>query len=410
MTEQQKPLSAESFGSGGRTPVSPAVPTGLARLTAFLGGMMTGKRKTGRNGLMVSFIWAVAAPLLVVAVYLWVWAADQYASTVSFSVQKEEYKSSLDVLGGIPLLSGSMISDTDILDDFLQSQELVENVDAAIDLRTLYSKKWPEDPVFAFNPEGSIEDLHRHTKRMVRVSYDNHTGLISLRTLAFTPEDARLIAQTVFDQSSDMINELSSVARADSTRFAKDELDRAFARLRQARQDLTRFRIENQIVDPTADLQGQMGILNSLQEQLASAMIEMDMLPAGLKADDARLLQAQRKIDVIRARMEDERAKFGETGGGPGGEVYAALIAQYEGLAADLLFAEETYRASLAAYDMAQGEARRQSRYLAAHVRATLAETSQFPQRLSLLAIAAFFLTIAWTMCVLIYFSIRDRR
>jgi capsular polysaccharide transport system permease protein len=372
--------------------------------------MAGNRRKGGRNGLVVSFTWAVIAPLVVIAAYLWFWAADQYASTVSFSVQKEEYKSSLDVLGGIPLLSGSMISDTDILDDFLKSQELVENVDAAIDLRSLYSKRWPDDPVFAFNPGGSIEDLHHHTKRMVRVSYDNHTGLISLRSLAFTAEDARLIAQTVFDQSSEMINELSAGARADSTRFAKGELDRAFARLRQARQDLTRFRIENQIVDPTADLQGQMGILNSLQEQLASAMIEMDMLPAGLKADDARLLQAQRKIDVIRMRMEDERSKFGETGGGPGGEVYGSLIAQYEGLAADMLFAEETYRASLAAYDMAQGEARRQSRYLAAHVRPTLAETAQFPQRWSLLAIAGFFLTIAWAMCVLIYFSIRDRR
>jgi capsular polysaccharide transport system permease protein len=75
----------------------------------------------------------------------------------------------------------------------------------------------------------------------------------------------------------------------------------------------------------------------------------------------------------------------------------------------DREFAEQAYTSSLAAYDSSLAEARRQSRYLAAHVRPTLAETSQFPQRWSLLAIAGFFLVIVWAMCVLIYFSIRDR-
>lgn len=371
---------------------------------------VTRRRHRAAVGVPTSFGLAVLAPLALCAAYLWGWATDQYASTVAFSVRKEEYKSSLDVLGGIPLLAGSTISDSDILDDFLRSQELVEKIDARINLRAIYSRNWPQDPVFAFNPAGSIEDLHAHLRHKIRVTYDKSTGLISLRVLAFDPQDARLVAQTVFNESSSMINELSAVARADTTFFTKEELDKAFARLRAARQELTRFRTENRIVDPEADLQGQMGVLASLQGQLAAAMIDLDMLPAGLRTDDTRVAQAQRKIDVIQDRIEEEREKFGESGAAPGGEVYGEIIAGFEGLSADLLFAEETYRAALAAHDAAQAEARRQSRYLAAHVRPTLAETSQFPQRLSLLAIAGFFLTMVWAMGALVYFSIRDRR
>lgn len=361
-------------------------------------------------GAMSSFFAVVVVPLVFSAAYLWVLAVDQFASTVAFSVRKDEYQSSLDVFGGIPLLSGSAVSDTDILFEFLQSQELAEEINAQINLRALYSKHWPADPVFAYNPNGTIEDLHSHLKRKVRIAYDSHTGLMTLRVLAFEAEDARAIAQAIFDECSRMINELSAVARTDATFYAKEELDRSAARLKEARQLLTQFRISNQIVDPTVDLQGQMGVLASLQAQLAEAMIELDMLPGGLKPDDTRIQQAQRRIEVIQGRIVDERSKFGESGGAPGGEDYGSLIAQYEGLSADLLFAEETYRAALAAYDTAQSDARRQSRYLAAHVRPTLAERSLFPQRWILLAITGFFLTIFWAMGALIYYSIRDRR
>jgi capsular polysaccharide transport system permease protein len=55
-------------------------------------------------------------------------------------------------------------------------------------------------------------------------------------------------------------------------------------------------------------------------------------------------------------------------------------------------------------------EARRQSRYLAAHVSPTLAESPQYPQRLMLAGVAALFLGLTWAIGVLVIYSIRDRR
>ena len=59
---------------------------------------------------------------------------------------------------------------------------------------------------------------------------------------------------------------------------------------------------------------------------------------------------------------------------------------------------------------LAQAEARRKSRYLAAHIRPTLAETAEYPRRLVLMALVAFFSFGLWTLGVLIYYSVRDRR
>jgi capsular polysaccharide transport system permease protein len=357
-----------------------------------------------------SFFAVVLLPLLASAIYLYAIARDQYASTVGFSVRTEDFASGLELLGGVAQLSGGTSTDADILYEFMQSQELVQTLDERLDLRGLYAKA-EGDPVFAFPAEGSIEDLVDHWSRMTRVAYDSATGLIEVRALAFTPEDAQTIATAILEESSILVNELSAIARLDATRFAQEELDRAVERLKVARERMTEFRSRTQIVDPTADIAGQMGLLSTLQTQLAEAYIQIDLLRGSTVESDPRIPQAEARIEVIENRIAEERAKLGVGGGvDPDGEGFATLVSEYERLQVDREFAEQAYVAALAAYDTALAEARRQSRYLAPYVRPTLAESSQFPERLTLLALVALFLTTGWAIAVLIYYSLRDRR
>ena len=124
---------------------------------------------------------------------------------------------------------------------------------------------------------------------------------------------------------------------------------------------------------------------------------------------DGDLLLGDNAGNVIEARIGDERRELGR-GDGPGGEDYASLLAEFERLAVDREFAEEAYRAALAAFDQAQAEARRKSRYLAAHINPTLAETSEYPRRWTILALIGLFATGIWALGVLIFYSLRDRR
>jgi capsular polysaccharide transport system permease protein len=357
-----------------------------------------------------SFLLVVLLPVLVVAGYLYGIARDQYASTVAFAVRAEDYTSGIELLGGVAELSGGTGTDADILYEYIQSQELVRALDDHIGLRGLYGKA-EDDPVFGFDTEGSIEELVAHWSRMTRIAYDSSTGLIELRTLAFAPEDATAIATAVLAESSTLVNELSAIARDDATRFAAGELDRAVERLKVARERLTEFRSRTQIVDPSADIEGQMGLLNTLQAQLAEAYIQIDLLRGSTVESDPRIAQAEARIAVIEDRIAEERRKLGVGGAiREEGEDYATLISEFERLQVDREFAEQAYVAALAAYDTALAEARRQSRYLAPYIRPTLAESSQYPQRLTLVALAALFLTAGWAIAVLVYYSLRDRR
>ncbi|WP_424976551.1 capsule biosynthesis protein [Dinoroseobacter sp. S124A] len=362
--------------------------------------------------LLASFVAMVLLPMGISAGYLWTRAVDQYASYVGFSVRTEEIGSAIELLGGVTELSGSSSSDTDILYKFLQGQELVANIDAELDLREMWSRADPAvDPIFAYEAPGTIEDLVAHWERKVAIYYDSGSGLLDLRVLAFAPRDAQAIAEAIFDKSSAMINELSTLAREDAIRYARDELDQAVVRLREARVALNAFRNRTQIVDPTIDTQSQMGLLTNLEAQLADALIEVDLLRETTRPGDPRITQGELRVEVIERRIDEERRKMG-LGGGSSDErsVFADLVGEYETLAVDLEFAQQSYVAALAAFDAARNEARRQSRYLAAHIRPTLAERAEYPERGFLLGLITLFSFLAWSITALVAYSLRDRR
>lgn len=368
------------------------------------------RQRSRHMGMGLSFLLIVILPLVLLALYLWGRAADQYASYLGFSVRTEESSSAIELLGGITDLSSGSSSDTDILYSYLSSQELVRRIDNQVDLRAIWSRvPVGRDPVFAFDPDGTIEDLVAHWESKVSVIYDSGTGLIDLRVLAFDPEDARTIAEALLAECTEMINALSAIAREDAIKYARDELEVSVDRLKDARRVLTEFRNRTQIVDPSIDTQNQMGLLVTLQQQQAEALIELDLLRDTTQASDPRITQAERRVEVIEERIQAERRKLGIGNAEEGGIAFADLVGEYEGLIVEREFAEAAYTSALATFDAAQAEARKQSRYLAPHIRPTLAEKAEYPERIKIFLLAGFFMFFGWAILVLIYYSIRDR-
>ena len=86
------------------------------------------------------------------------------------------------------------------------------------------------------------------------------------------------------------------------------------------------------------------------------------------------------------------------------------LVGDYESLRVDLEFASQAYTQALANLALARAEARRQSRYLAAHVEPTVAESALYPRRALLSGLAGLFLLLGWGMIMLVYYNVRDNR
>jgi capsular polysaccharide transport system permease protein len=360
-------------------------------------------------GLLIWFCCVVVLPVCLTAGYLFTRAADQYGSVVGFTVRSETNNTAVDVFGGLSstFSGGSSTQETDILFEFVTSQEMVAIIEAELGISQMYAKHLERDPLLSYDPSGSIEDLTRFWRRMTTISYDSNAGLMEITARAFTADEANAIAQAILTASDTRINELSAKARSDATRFALSDLADAEERLRLAREELTAFRLLNQIVDPSADIQSQVGLLSTLQTQLAEALIEADLLAQSLRENDPRLEQLRARIAVIEARINAERQKFGAS---DDGESYARTVSEYERLSAELLFAEQAHAAARTAAEAAKAEAQRQSFYLATYIRPTLAETPEYPRRWTILSLVGAFAFLFWAIGSLVYYSVRDRR
>lgn len=366
--------------------------------------------KPRHNGLMLSVVFVIILPVVITAFYLMVFAKDQYASNVGFTIRQEETGTASELMGGLSnILGGGAQGHADLLFEYVQSQEIIERVGQEFDLRGHYSQSWPVDPVFSLWPTATIEDLLWFWGRMVRVSYDKSTGLMLLQVRARDPASAREIAQLIVAESERMINRLNETARRDATRNAETDLEAALARLRDAREGLAEFRARTQIVDPQADIQGRMGVLNNLQQQLAEALVEQDLLGQSVDGADPRLRQVQRRVDVVRNRIREERQTFSQQDVTVDDTDYPRLIAQFEGLQVDQAFAEATYQAALTALDAARSNASRQNLYLANFIQPTLAQRAQYPKAVQTIGLVLLFATLVWGIMALVYYSLRDR-
>ncbi len=361
---------------------------------------------------LYTFILFVLIPVALLAGYLFAFAQDQYASEAGFSVRKEEGATSFDGIGGLTQVMGSASTDAEILYDFILSPDLVTRIDQDYDLYKVFGRNYDRDPLFSLPANSTIEEKESYWQRMVTVEYNEATGLIRLEVKAFSAEEAQKLGRAVIEYSSQMINRLSDAAREDATRYARTELEKAVEELKTTRANITEFRSKIQMIDPIQEFEGQLRLMSELESELAQTKIQLETLQATVTAASSpQINQTKLQIELIQKQLDEKRARIGlRSDGSSAPESLAQTVAEYERLIVEKEVAEERFRSTTILFNTAEAEANRKSRYLAAHVEPTLAEGAVYPQFALLLLMTGFFLTLAWALGILIYYSIRDRR
>jgi capsular polysaccharide transport system permease protein len=366
-----------------------------------------------RHGVLAaSFLLAVIFPALTAGWYLFARAEDQFRADLGFAIRGEAGAAALvEGMAGLAALAGSSSSDSAILEEFLHSTALVARIDARLDLGTLWHRD--RDPVFGYQGDAT-EDLARYWSRMVRLSTRPGSGLIGVSVTAFAPHDAARIAGAIQDESERLINDLSRAARDDALRHGTEDLARVILRLTESRQAMVTFRAESRLVDPAADISGEMDVVADLQRKLSEEMVTLELLrndAAGprtsrnAEVSGARIALTERRIVAITGRISAEREKFG----GLAEHDYAQLLSRFEALSVELEFAQQSYVAALAALDVARIEARRQSRYLAIYETPLVPETATAPLRGLILASVTLAALLVWSVVALSVYGMRDR-
>jgi len=388
----------------------PARATMQNAVVPFLRSPMPGTQRTEArwpSPLALSFIAVVFLPIAIVAVYLFVIAADQYVSEFRFSLSSAD-PPRLDPLS---LLAGNAghspaASEAQIVVQYITSRAIVDELDASLDLRRMFSP--PEADWWArLSRPTSIEGLVQYWRGQVDPFYDPANGTVVVRVRAFTSAEALQLAQAVVAGSERLVNELSSRARHDTLRNAETEVAQAETRLKAVLAEVRAFRDREGLIDPGKAAEAAGSLAARLRDELVRSNAELATLQAYMRDDapSVKVLKAR-----IRSLETQQRAVARDlTDREPGrNDTLSRQLSSYEQLDSERRFAEAAYQHALHGLDQARANADRQQVYIASFVPPSLPEEALYPRRWRSLAVVALIAFAVWAIGGLAFQSVRD--
>jgi capsular polysaccharide transport system permease protein len=363
-----------------------------------------------RNKLWMSFVLFVLVPVGVVATYYASVATDRYAARAGFSIRGIETSAGLDGLGALTGLAsaGSTTADTYVVLKYLESRKLLEDVDARLSLREMFSD--PDiDVLTRLDRDAPIEDFVTYWNRFIHTQSDPTSGIIEFEVQSMSPEHAQEIGQVVLELTQSLVNDLSANARQDSLSFAREEVSLQEARLRETLNRIRDFRNFEQLVDPTASAALEIQLLSELEARLIDINARIAAQRESLDETAPSLVALRRQAEALSEQIERRRHEIsGVLLDGTGTSAVTQQLAAFETLDVERRLAEQSYASALSSLEQARRDADRQQRYLAVHIRPQTPEKSEYPRRAHNTLLASFMLFALWGIGTLLTYSVRD--
>ena len=365
-----------------------------------------GSRIVRRVGLFVLL------PTLVVGLYLFGFASNQYIAETQFTVRGNvEPMENVSLGQYTSLIQKHNSQDSYIVRDYIQSQSMVEDLERSLGISKLFSRS-EADFWARFDPSDPIEDLTKYWRRHVEAHIDAISGVIRLSVRAFTPEDALTIARAVVTRAEALINDISKRAQADMVLQSQADAAVAQERLRKAHLALQTFRNHWGVIDPIKTAEGTLTTLTLLRKDKLKLETDLQVLRGSNLDERSRSIQTlAANLAAVEQQMktlQDELTTAGAAVGG-GTSLTEALLA-YEGLLVERMIAEKLEESADMLFDRARVAASKQHIFLATFVPPVLPSDTLYPERGRSLLVALFCFLVLWSSSSLLIAGIRDQR
>jgi capsular polysaccharide transport system permease protein len=364
-------------------------------------------RRVRASTLILALLLIVLPTALAGFYYGWM-ATDRYVSSAQVTVRSsgEVAGQSLDgMLGGL-VSSGSGNKEAYIVQEYVKSAEIVEQLQGWLDLRQMWSAH-SIDPVARLPEDASLHELHQYYQAMVTATYDSEKNVVTVEVQGYTPDDAQALATSIITLSESLVNRISDRIREDAVAFAKQEVSDAEDQLREARLDIKQFQNKHGDLDPQRSAEAIGGIIANLESQLAQVRTKIASQGTYMRDDSAAMESLYAEEQALKNQIERERERL--TGQVPGSrENYADLLVEYERLKVQQEFARSGYEKAQTALETARLEASRKQLYLVDFVQPSLPDDPTRPERLRNILIAFVGGIIAFAIISLIAAAVRE--
>jgi capsular polysaccharide transport system permease protein len=369
--------------------------------------------KFTRYLLIASLVVVFVIPTGAAIAYFGFIAANQYVAEAEFTVSAGEspLRDGIASLSGIP--SQLILQDTQIITNFLDSREMVDKLQQRIGIRQMYSRDGA-DFFTRFNPEKPVERLVKFWKHVSHASIKLPGGLVKFSVRAFTPHDAKLVADTTLKLCDDLVNSLNTRINADAVALAQIELQRASERLAKTLGAQEVERNTSGILETSASAAAISGLLKQLRGTLLDLSGAYDTQLKYLNSNTPQMQESKARIDVLGQQIAKLEGQLTKAPGSAladnanGDETIAAAMTRFGSLDVQRKADEELYTDAATALEHARIAAEFKMIYLKVYVQPSLPQESEYPERgLDIFIVAVASLTL-WGVLVALGAVVRD--
>jgi len=326
------------------------------------------------------FLYTVAVPTTLSVVYFGLIASDVYVSESRYIVRSSVQQNSPS-LGLILKDTGLSRAEDDSysVQNFILSNDALTALDNQLHLKAAFSAP-SVDFVRRFASLGrdsSFAAFLLYYQDMVSVQVDSGSSISTLRTRAFTAENARDMNNQLLDMAEGLVNRLNERANRDMLDFAAREVAQAEAKARAASSALAQYRNQNGVIDPEQQSAIPLQRIGKLEDQRIAKNAQLELLE--------RLANDSPQISVLRQQARQLDMQIAEeTRGvaGRGGRSLAGKAAEYERLALAKEIADKMIEGAMATLALARNEALHQQLYLERIVQPGLPDKALEPRRM----------------------------
>ncbi len=372
--------------------------------------MLPGVRRRSYAAL-ISFAICVILPVIVASVYYVFIASNEYVSEFRFAVTDSNATSTPSAASGLAaLLGGSTVANTSqnyLVADYLTSREAVDQLEAKIDIKNLYSKP-TVDWWSRFDASKPIEKFLPYWQKMITANYDQVTGLATAQIRAFSPQDAYLIASALVGLAEKLVNDIATRPQKDAVRYAENEVRRAEDRLKEIRAEMTKYRNTRSVIDPNSSVVvSNVTLAQNLRASLIQLQTELgSLLQQNINATSPTIQVLQSRINATKAQLTGVEAQISKST--DGNQALSKVVGEYEQLDLERQFAQNMVTSTMQTLEQARATAAAQHLYITPYVRPSMPQSATYPKRLASIAMVALTSFLIWIFGVLLLRSIRE--
>lgn len=326
------------------------------------------------------FLIIVALPTLLVAIYYYVIAADQYQSEGHFVVRTGD--NAPTPTGGLSQFLGmgggisQSRSDAMSVNDFLNSQQAVDIVNKRINLVERFRRSEADLATRLWFSEPTPEMLLRYYRDHVDVNLNQETGITTLKVRSFRPDDSYAIISELLKLGEERVNLINRRSQADALATARRQIAEAEASLIEIQSRMTAFRQNRGDLDPEGSGKAQIGLVSSLEGQLTTARAQLSAMQGIISPSSPQYVATAARVRALESQVAGQRGRLTSGGG-----AIAARLGNYQELQIRQEFAAKRYEVAAARLEKARDDAMKQQLYIIRVVDPNLPVKSEFPQR-----------------------------